>query len=99
MYQLLNNEKYQYLLNRLEFAIIPMANIDGFLKQERNAANGLDLNRDQTKLMAPESILLKQAFSNYNPEVALDFHEYNAYRRDFAKMGTFGLDSSRQRAR
>lgn len=94
MYQLLNNEKYQYLLNRLEFAIIPMANIDGFLKQERNATNGLDLNRDQTKLMAPESILLKQAFSNYNPEVALDFHEYNAYRRDFAKMGTFGITSA-----
>lgn len=94
MYQLLNNEKYQYLLNRLEFAIIPMANIDGFLKQERNAANGLDLNRDQTKLMAPESILLKQAFSNYNPEVALDFHEYNAYRRDFVKMGTFGITSA-----
>ncbi|WP_445755970.1 hypothetical protein [Polaribacter sp.] len=70
-----------------------MANIDGYLKEDRYAANGLDLNRDQTKLMAPESVILKNTFSNYSPEVALDFHEYNPYRRDFAKMGSFGVSS------
>ena len=94
IYQLLNNESYTHLLDKLEFAIVPMANIDGYLKLDRYAANGLDLNRDQTKLMAPESVILKQAYSNYNPEVALDFHEYNAYRRDFAKMGSFGITSA-----
>lgn len=30
IYQLLNNKEYHYLLNRLEFAIVPMANIDGY---------------------------------------------------------------------
>jgi hypothetical protein len=70
-----------------------MANIDGYIKQNRYAANGLDLNRDQTKLMAPESVALKQAFSNFNPEVGLDFHEYNPYRKDFSKLSNFGIAS------
>ncbi|MDY0781429.1 M14 family metallocarboxypeptidase [Tenacibaculum sp. IB213877] len=91
VYQLINNPKYNYLLDKIDLAIVPMANIDGYLNQSRYASNGLDLNRDQTKLMAPESVALKQAYSDFNPEVAVDFHEYNPYRRDFAKLGTFGI--------
>lgn len=94
IYQLLNNIEYHYLLSRLEFAIVPMANIDGYLKLDRYASNGLDLNRDQTKLMAPESVSLKEAFSDYKAHVALDFHEYNAYRKDFAKLASFGITSA-----
>ncbi len=93
IYKLLNDNSLAYLLEKMEIAIVPMVNIDGYLKEDRYAANGLDLNRDQTKLMAPESVLLKNTFSNYKAEVALDFHEYNAYRRDFAKMGSFGVSS------
>ena len=93
IYKLLNDKSFAYLLEKIEIAIVPMANIDGYLKEDRYASNGLDLNRDQTKLMAPESVILKNAFSNYKAEVALDFHEYNAYRRDFAKMGSFGVSS------
>ncbi|UAM97914.1 M14 family metallocarboxypeptidase [Polaribacter litorisediminis] len=91
MHQLLNDKNYTHLLDDIDLAVIPMANIDGYLKESRYAANGLDLNRDQTKLMAKESVILKQAFSNFNPEVALDFHEYTAYRRDFSKLGNFGV--------
>ncbi|TYP97424.1 zinc carboxypeptidase [Tenacibaculum adriaticum] len=91
MHNLLNNPIYNYLLDKIDLCIVPMANIDGYMKQSRYADNGLDLNRDQTKLMAPESIALKKAFSNFNPEVGVDFHEYNPYRRDFAKLGTFGI--------
>lgn len=93
LYRIINEPSYQPWLNKVELGIIPMANIDGYLKNSRYAANGLDLNRDQTKLMAKESIILKQAFSDFAPQVALDFHEYNAYRRDFRKMGTFGITS------
>lgn len=93
LYHLIHNPSYSYLLDKIELAVIPMANIDGYLKQERQAANGLDLNRDQSKLMAPESIVLKQAFSNFSAEVALDFHEYNPYRKDFSKLGSFGITS------
>ena len=74
-------------------AIVPMANIDGYLRLSRYANNGLDLNRDQTKLMAQESVLLKKNFSEFNPEVALDFHEYTPFRRDFSGFGNTGISN------
>ncbi len=89
--KILNDMEVSYLLDKIELAVVPMANIDGYLKQSRYAANGLDLNRDQTKLMAPESIVIKQAFSDFSPEVALDFHEYRPYRKDFAQLSNFGI--------
>jgi hypothetical protein len=89
--RLLNDSTYISLLEHINLSIVPMANIDGYLKNDRYAANGLDLNRDHTKLMAPESIALKQAYSNFNPDVSVDFHEYRPYRRDFARMGDFGV--------
>ncbi len=91
MDRLLNDKEYSQLLENIDLAIIPMANIDGYLKNNRYAANGLDLNRDQTKLMAKESVILKQAFTDFDPHVAVDFHEYRPYRRDFARMGDFGV--------
>ncbi len=94
MDKLLNDSAYTYLLDRIELVIIPMANIDGYLRQNRYAANGLDLNRDQTKLMAPESVALKTAFTDFNPEVGLDFHEYRPYRKDFAQLSNFGITSA-----
>ena len=89
--KLLTDDSYQYLFDKLEIGIIPMANIDGFNKQLRDAKNGLDLNRDQTKLNAKESIILKQAFSDFNAEVALDFHEYRPFRRDFVHYAEYGV--------
>lgn len=89
--QLLNDTGYSYLLNNLEVAIVPMANIDGYEKEDRYAANGLDLNRDQTKLIIQESVFLKKAFSEYNPEVAVDFHEFRPYRKEYTQMGTLGV--------
>ena len=89
--RLLNDNSYGDLLDGIDLAVVPMANIDGYLKQDRYAANGLDLNRDQTKLMAAESVVLKRAFSEFNPEVAVDFHEYRPYRRDYAKFSDFGV--------
>tara|TARA_B110000091_G_C13759920_1_gene451601 strand:- start:435 stop:1532 length:1098 start_codon:yes stop_codon:yes gene_type:complete len=71
-----------------------MANIDGYLKDNRYAANGLDLNRDQTKLMAPETRLIKKVFSDFNAHVGLDFHEYRPYRKDFAQLSDFGITSA-----
>ncbi|MCX6308565.1 MAG: hypothetical protein NTY32_06980 [Bacteroidia bacterium] len=49
------------------------------------------MNRDQTKLMAPESIFLKKAFSDFNAEVAVDFHEYQPFRKDYATFSTYGV--------
>ncbi len=82
------------LLDQLDITLVPMANIDGYEKHDRYAANGLDLNRDQTKLMAKESIFLKQAFSDFAPHVALDLHEYRPFRKDFTGFGKFGITNS-----
>lgn len=88
--QLLENPEYSGFLDQLEIGIIPMANIDGYEVQERTTANGMDLNRDQTKLTVPESVYLKQAFSDFNAEVALDFHEFHPFRADYLQMGKAG---------
>lgn len=88
---LLEDETHAHLLDRLSLAIVPMANIDGYERHMRDAVNGLDLNRDQTKFSNPESIALKEAFNAFNPEVALDLHEYNAFRKHYSKLGTFGI--------
>ena len=64
---LMVNDDFKYLLEKIELAILPMANIDGFLKNDRYAANGLDLNRDHTKLMAPETKLQKKNLQILTP--------------------------------
>ena len=88
---ILEDPAYKYLLDKIELAILPMANIDGFLKNDRYAANGLDLNRDHTKMMAPETKASKVAFANFDPHIALDFHEYRPFRKDFAQLSSFGI--------
>ena len=88
---ILEDPAYKYLLDKIDLAILPMANIDGFLKNDRYAANGLDLNRDHTKMMAPETKASKVAFANFDPHVALDFHEYRPFRKDFAQLSSFGI--------
>lgn len=93
IYQLLNAPDHEKYLSAFEFGIIPMANIDGYEKQDRYAANGLDLNRDQTKFTAPESVFLKQAFSDFQADIAMDFHEYRPFRRDYMQLGEWGVNS------
>jgi hypothetical protein len=41
--------------------------------------------------MAVESPQLKLAFARFQPHVALDFHEFRPYRRDYVKLGSFGV--------
>jgi hypothetical protein len=91
--KLVNDTSLAYLLEDLELAIVPMANIDGYERQNRLSANGVDLNRDQTRLRTPESIALKTAFNQFNPSIALDFHEYRPYRKDFTRIGKAGITS------
>lgn len=91
---ILEDKTHAHLLDELSISIVPMANIDGYERDDRYAANGLDLNRDQTKFSNPESIFLKEAFNAFNPEVALDLHEYNAFRKHYSQLSTFGITSA-----
>ena len=92
--KLLIDSKYKKYLDRFHFEIVPMANIDGYERNYRNAINGLDLNRDQTKMRIPETKYLKRAFTEFGAEIAIDFHEYRPIRRDFAKFSSFGIASA-----
>lgn len=91
--KILNDPSYSYLLDKITLTIVPMANIDGYEKQDRYAADGLDLNRDQVKLLAPESNYLKTAFSNFGAEAAIDFHEYRPFRKEYNELGSDGVCS------
>ena len=93
LHMLLEDKNYLHLTQKLELAILPMANIDGFIKNKRYAANSLDLNRDHTKLMAIETQVIKREFAEFDPHIALDFHEYRPYRKDFAQLSSFGIAS------
>jgi len=88
---LLKDTKLNYLFDKIELAIVPMANIDGYIKLNRYSANGLDLNRDQTKLMAVETRVLKKALADFNPSITVDFHEFRPYRADFTRFSSFGV--------
>ncbi len=92
--KLANDETYQNYLNRLDIAILPMANIDGFNKQQRRNSNNRDLNRDQTKLYEDDSRILKGAFSAFSPDIAFDFHEFNPDKKDFRDLGKEGCSLS-----
>lgn len=87
----MTDPEWQKLLERLEVVILPMANVDGYEALKRESANGIDLNRDQTRLSAPESGFIKAAFSAFGPHLALDFHEFRPYRRDFSRFSTSGI--------
>ena len=90
---LVKEDSLKYLVNNLNIAIIPMANIDGYEKQSRYASNGQDLNRDHTKLTNQETIAIKQSISDFSPDLMVDFHEYKPYRVDFVNFGDYGTTS------
>ena len=50
---------------------------------QRANAMGLDLNRDQMKLDAPESRALVRLYSDYDPHVSVDLHTTNGTRHGY----------------
>lgn len=86
LHYLLNNDDAGSLLKEVSIMIVPMANIDGYEKQSRFSASGADLNRDQTRLLEPETVSLKNALNSFSPHVAIDIHEYQPTRPELAKI-------------
>lgn len=74
------------LLRQADIALLPVANPYGYQARSRYSGTGLDLNRDQTKLADPVTLLLKQAYARWQPEVAVDIHEFRPTRREFAHL-------------
>ncbi len=84
---LLETPEGSLLLQKLDIAMLPVANVDGYIAQKRTSADGFDLNRDQTKFADPVSPVIKKAFIDWHPEVSFDFHEYTPLQ----KKGTEGI--------
>ena len=78
---LLETSEGALLLEKMDIAILPVANIDGYIAQKRTSADGFDLNRDQTKFSDPVSKIIKSAFIQWNPQAAFDFHEYTPLQK------------------
>jgi len=78
---LLETPEGAFLLKKMDIALLPVANVDGYIAQKRTSAGGFDLNRDQTKFTDPVSKIIKRAFIQWNPEAAFDFHEYTPLQK------------------
>ncbi|KAF4120742.1 Extracellular metalloprotease that contributes to pathogenicity [Geosmithia morbida] len=67
------------VLDKVELFFLPRYNPDGVFYFQRALATNLDPNRDHTKLERQVSRDIKQLFSDFNPHIAIDMHEYSAF--------------------
>lgn len=86
MTRIAENPEVNALLDKVDFYIMPMVNPDGAESFTRATANGIDPNRDQSKLDTPEAITLHAVANRVQPQVAVDFHEYQPIRSDFSRI-------------
>jgi len=62
------------LLAMCTFTFVPMLNPDGAEAYTRINANKVDLNRDAQDLSQPESLILKELYTNIKPDYCLNLH-------------------------
>ena len=62
------------LLEQLTICIVPILNPDGAHLYTRNNANDVDLNRDSQTQSQPESVVLKELFERFNPDICFNLH-------------------------
>lgn len=86
--QLAEDESLRPLLDKADFYIMPMVNIDGAESFTRATSNGIDLNRDQSKLGSPEAQALQATMHRIQPQVSVDFHEFQPTRSDYALLSS-----------
>ena len=86
IYRLTQETQYADLLDHMQILVLPDVNADGRESDKRTSSNGIDLNRDLTSLDAPESRNIKTAINQFDPQVVLDFHEFNPHRSDFKEL-------------
>ncbi|TVP47476.1 MAG: DUF2817 domain-containing protein [Gemmatimonadales bacterium] len=64
------------LLGEVDVILVPQVNPDGGEVHRRTNDNGVDLNRSHLALDGPEVVALRELFHRWEPEVAVDVHEY-----------------------
>ncbi len=76
------DRKLDSLLERMDLVVFPQINPYGNENNVRVNEQGLDMNRDHSKVEAPEVEALHRVFSALYPEVTFDMHEKgDAYYR------------------
>jgi len=68
-------QKVKAILKFCTIKIIPILNPDGALAYTRVNAQQIDLNRDATTLMAPESKLLRHTLNEFQPDFCFNLHD------------------------
>ncbi|CAN5649947.1 hypothetical protein BH23GEM11_BH23GEM11_13420 [soil metagenome] len=64
------------LLAEVDVILVPQVNPDGSEVHRRANDEGVDLNRSHLALDGPEVVALRELFHRWEPEVAVDVHEY-----------------------
>jgi hypothetical protein len=64
------------LLGRTTFLFLPNANPDGRVADTRENSDGIDINRDHMTLATAEARAIATVVRDWQPEVAIDLHEY-----------------------
>lgn len=85
--QVLLKPENKYLLDKIDFVLIPQMNPDGSEINKRRNGNDIDLNRNHLILTEPETQALHVFFDKYLFEVSMDLHEYSPYSEDWEKYG------------
>ncbi len=96
IHELTEKGKYKQLLEKVILQVLPIVNVDGRIINARASNNGTDLNRNLNILSVPETVNLRNAINLFDPQVVIDFHEFNPNRKDFKEMNdclTSGIDA------
>jgi len=87
------NSAAQEILKNCTIRIIPMLNPDGAAAYTRVNANGIDLNRDAQDLSQPESSILRNTYTDFQPNFCFNLHDqrtmYNVGESDKSATVSF----------
>ncbi len=72
--KLLETVEIEREFDKLQLYIIPILNPDGAESWTRFNANQVDLNRDAIHLSQPESMLLRNVITDFNPDYCFNLH-------------------------
>ena len=70
-----DKEAYNEIASRFTIVVIPMLNPDGAKQYTRENANGVDLNRDASNCTQPESVVLRNLVTQFQPDYCFNFHD------------------------
>ncbi len=73
------DELRSHILENTTLYFIPMLNPDGAEKFRRRNSYDFDLNRDAVRTAAPESVILREARAEEEPDFGFNLHDQNIY--------------------